>query len=256
MFGGSSGGKHTSSCRDVRQDAASVLPPTVPSSSPKVGRRRGLVTFDAVRCKLKLSTDAALLLTVPALIRGFGGAKASTEFGGEDDRSLEDSLERCPASLCLLCMARRNVLRRAATGSPRRSLCQSSSADLLDLTERLDLLLLMLLSSSIIAFSKSRATEPECTIGGKFSWSILGRSLPSARSGLSSSLSVLLSGLSALAMLASVPRRLPWYGSLILGRLSGWLRWSSRSGSGVLYLVCDLSDRGVYDIVSVDFYLI
>lgn len=154
-------------------------------------------------------------------------------------------------------MARRKVLRRAGTGlcspprSPRRSRCHSSSTDLCERIDRLDRPLLMLLSSSTMACSKSRATEPLCTIGGRSSRSILGRWLPSA---LSSSLSVLLSGLSALAMLASVPRRLPWYGSWILGRLSNWLRWSSRSGSGVLYLVCDLSDRGVYDIVAVVFY--
>jgi hypothetical protein len=54
-------------------------------------------------------------------------------------------------------------------------------------------------------------------------------------------------GLSLLAMLASVPRRRPsCLDSKAGGKLSGWLRWSSRSGSGVLNLVCDLSgDRGV-----------
>lgn len=54
-------------------------------------------------------------------------------------------------------------------------------------------------------------------------------------------------------MLARVPRRRPsCLESNGGGRLSGWLRWSSRSGSGVLNLVCVLSGdlsgvRGAYD---------
>ena len=74
-------------------EGASVLPPVVPSSSPKVGLRRGFVALDAVRCSVKLSTDGTLLLAVPALPLVRGCANASTEFGGEVERSLEDSLE-------------------------------------------------------------------------------------------------------------------------------------------------------------------
>ena len=194
--------------------------------------------FDIVRCIERLSTEGTLLLTVPARTLGLAGAKASTEFGGDVDRSLSASASASPASLCRLWIARRKVVRRATMGEcvfpePRLSLCHSSSADRCDLFDLADLLLLallMLLSSSTIACSKSRAIEEDWCIGGKSSWSMVGLV---DRSGLSA----LLSGLSALAMLASVPRRLPWYGSLIVGRLSGWLRWSSRSGSGVLYLV-------------------
>ena len=87
--------------------------------------------FEAVRWRVNPSTET-LLFIVPALPL-FGGAKASTEFGGDEDRDLEDSLEPpWPISFCLLWTARLNVLRLATTGlllELRRSRCHCSSAE-------------------------------------------------------------------------------------------------------------------------------
>jgi hypothetical protein len=129
-------------------------------------------------------------------------------------------------------MARLKVLRLAATGlllEFRRSRCHCSSAESWERLEPVEVLdLMLLLSSSAMAFSKSLATV---SVGA----SPVGAS------------SVALVGRSSLAILASVPRRRPsCLDSKGGGKLSGWLRWSSRSGSGVLNLVCDLSgERGV-----------
>jgi hypothetical protein len=186
-----------------------------------------------VRCKFRPSAEI-LLFMVPALSL-FGGAKASTELGGELDRDLEESLEPAwPNSFCLLWTARLKVLRLAATGLPRelrRSRCHCSSAVSFERLEPVEVCdLMLLLSSSTTACSKSLAT-------------VLGGASPVGAS------RVARDGLSLLAMLASVPRRRPsCLKSCGRGKLSAWLRWSSRSGSGVLNLVCVLSgERGVYD---------
>ena len=199
--------------------------------------------FEAVRCRVKPSTER-LLFMVPALPL-FGGAKASTELGGEVERDLEESLEPAwPISFCLLWIARLKVLRLAATGLPRelrRSRCHCSSAESCDRLEPVEVFdLMLLLSSSTIAFSKSLAT-------------VSGGASPVGAS------RVARDGLSLLAMLASVPRRRPsCLKSTGRGKLSAWLRWSSRSGSGVLNLVCVLSgERGVYDRdMALDVYLV
>jgi hypothetical protein len=169
---------------------------------------------------------------VPALPL-LGGAKASTEFGGELDRDREESLDPAwPISFCLLWIARLNSLRLAATGvllELRRSRCHCSSAESWERLEPVEVLdLMLLLSSSTMAFSKSLAT-------------VSGGARPVGAS------SVARDGRSLLAILANVPLRRPsCLVSKAGGKLSGWLRWSSRSGSGVLNLVCVLSgDRGV-----------